>query len=53
MVNITVKIDLSPVSEPKTALLLEKEPANLQAQSLAVLIDQGVARGKHILVYHV
>src|SRR6266568_63416 len=42
------EFDLFPVSEPKTALLLEKEPANLQAQSLGILIDKGVARGKHI-----
>lgn len=27
------------------ALLLEKEPSNLQAQSLAQLIEKGVARG--------
>jgi hypothetical protein len=27
------------------ALLLEKEPTNLQAQSLSSLIDKGVARG--------
>ena len=42
------RIDFFPVAEPKTALLLEKEPTNLQAQSLAVLIDKGVARGKHV-----
>jgi hypothetical protein len=28
------------------ALLLEKEPTNLQAQSLSSLIDRGVARGE-------
>lgn len=30
-----------------TALLIDKEPANLQAQSLGTLIDQSVARGSH------
>lgn len=30
------------------ALLLEKEPSNLQAQSLAQLIDKGVAREGYI-----
>jgi hypothetical protein len=29
----------------RPALLLEKEPTNLQAQSLSSLIDKGVARG--------
>ena len=28
------------------ALLIEKEPTNLQAQSLGQLIDRGVARGR-------
>jgi hypothetical protein len=28
-----------------SALLIEKEPTNLQAQSLSALIDKGVARG--------
>lgn len=28
-----------------TALLMEKEPTNMQAQSLATLIDKKVARG--------
>lgn len=28
------------------ALLMEKEPTNLQAQSLGQLIDKGVARGQ-------
>lgn len=34
-----------------TALLMEKEPANLQAQSLAYLIDQRVTRGSCFLPY--
>jgi fission 1 protein len=32
-------------SDPQ-ALLIEKEPTNLQAQSLGQLIDRGVARGQ-------
>ena len=34
-----------------SALLMEKEPANLQAQSLAYLIDQRVTRGSCFLPY--
>jgi fission 1 protein len=31
------------------ALLMEKEPTNMQAISLGQLIDKGVARGMHFL----
>lgn len=39
---------LSPASRP-AALLLDKEPSNLQAQSLASLIDTRVTRGTSLL----
>lgn len=29
-----------------SALLVEREPANLQAQSLGTLIDNGIAKGQ-------
>ena len=38
-----------PLLECYIALLLDKEPTNMQAQSLAQLIDKGVTRGASLL----
>lgn len=43
--NLLFEDILSAYSDPQ-ALLIEKEPTNLQAQSLGQLIDRGVARGQ-------
>lgn len=36
-----------PLPAMTTALLIEREPNNLQAQSLNQLIEKGVARGEY------
>ncbi|CAA7267411.1 unnamed protein product [Cyclocybe aegerita] len=47
--NGTIRVFVSPViAHHPAALLLEKEPTNMQAQSLGQLIDKGVTRGKSL-----
>ena len=41
----TISPNLNIQVIPSIALLMDKEPTNLQAQSLSSLIDKGVARG--------
>lgn len=41
-----------PVSGPSTAMLLEKEPNNMQAQSLKQLIEAAVSKGPSHLCFH-
>ena len=49
---LTHGLHTRPVPNPSNpllpALLLEKEPSNMQAHSLSQLIEKGVTRGTHL-----
>ena len=50
--NITFPMPAHSLATHFIALLLEKEPNNLQAQSLAQLIEKADTHGALVLLYH-